>query len=450
MTPSWKLAAATLAMPSMVLVACSSGERSQGVDDAAAEAAEEAGDASTPVAAADAAIDSAREGGQDAPDAHDFGTDAGPIGELLLTVPFQPGVTHINGKYRFTDDNVLLEGAKRAQSLGAKALFTYLTPQFRAQYPDVSSTKLWPATDPSSLKALIATEPYKQLLDLPFRTHVFTTFGFANGENVFRPSRKADLAITEEQELYDLTKYLLTTYRGKDKIFVLKHWEGDWFALRGFDATQDITTANAEDMIAWLSARQKGVTRARTELGPQPGVAVYLAVEVNRVFDAEAGKHRMLNDVVPKVSADLVTYSSYDATVDGADDTKDHTKARLAHALSTIDSFAPDPLKLGKRRIFISEFGLVEQEAGFTPSVTWRTEAILEASKEFGLAYAFHWELFDNECKDASGADTATIAFSLTDPKRPKNANCRGFWLIRPDGTDAIALPTLKSYWSKL
>ena len=75
----------------------------------------------------------------------------------------------------------------------------------------------------------------------------------------------------------------------------------------------------AGDLIAWLSTRQRGVTRARNE-AHDSSVLVLNGAEVNRVLDyAQNGLRRVINAVVPRVNADMLTYSSYDAMVYGSD-----------------------------------------------------------------------------------------------------------------------------------
>ena len=80
-------------------------------------------------------------------------------------------ISHIDGKYRFTQNNYLLEGAQKISDLGSSSIFIYLTPSFRSDYPDESST-LWPASDPAGVDGLAQTRPYDQVFHLPFKTIV--------------------------------------------------------------------------------------------------------------------------------------------------------------------------------------------------------------------------------------------------------------------------------------
>lgn len=386
--------------------------------------------------------------------------------EALLDVSFQPGVTHVGGNYRFSDRNYLLEGATRAERLGTKAIFVYLTSNFRAEYPD-PGTGLWPQQDPNSMVNLIQTRPYQMLLSMPFKTFVLTGLSFVNG-TAFE-SLAPGWEQREEDECYELAKYLLKTYSGQGKTFILKNHETDWHSpdrTNPDGSYADLNKKEADVVRKWFSARQRGVNRARawaatqTERPPIQGVAVYHAAEVNLVVEAGEGRRRVLNLVIgrmrrPDPEPDMVSYSAHDSAITF---TPGETFDKVSQALRTIDQYAPDPLGLGAKRIFISEFGLYEnEEASGTPGTVERTNAILQASERFGIPYAFHWEIFDNECRDpfdpsgerwVGDLGPEGVAIGLGEARRPSNRHCRGLWLIRPDGSAGEALRPLLNRWS--
>ena len=127
--------------------------------------------------------------------------------------------------------------------------------------------------------------------------------------------------------------------RGSGKTFVLKNWETDGFAAFLGSTTGDIPQNVAGDLIAWLSARQRGVTRARNE-AHDSSVLVLNGAQVNRVLDyAQNGLRRVINAVVPRVNADMLTCSSYDAMVYGSD--AQSVQQSLTQALQTIEELAP-------------------------------------------------------------------------------------------------------------
>ena len=76
----------------------------------------------------------------------------------------------------------------------------------------------------------------------------------------------------------------------------------------------------------------------------------------------------------------------------------------------------------------------------------WRTKTILQTSQAAGIFGAFMWQVFDNECTQSDGADFPTDT-SPGDALRPTNSQCRGVWLVRPDGTTSPVLPLISPYW---
>jgi hypothetical protein len=354
---------------------------------------------------------------------------------------FAAGIAHASGNYGFTQENFLQEGAERIRQLGSDAIFIYLTPNFRTTYPDKSSAS-WPAQDPSYLSDLIQAEPYKKVLSMGFKTVVLTAYTFANDDHVAGFAETGN-AQAEEDEFYNLATYLLRTYANTGMTFILKNWEGDWIGLQGYDTTQNISWSMANDMVYWLRARQRGVTRARQDAGNPSGVNVLNAVEVNRVLDyAQQGLNRVVNAVVPFVGADMVTYSSYDSTLAGTDPNSMH--AAMTQAIETIYRLAPDPLHLGSKRALISEYGLYENQR--ESEAMWRTQTVLQTAKSAGLAGAFMWNVFDNECQESNGL-AAPIDTSIGDPSRPTDSECRGLWAVRPDGSTSSVVGVLQGYF---
>ena len=354
---------------------------------------------------------------------------------------FAAGIAHASGDYGFTQENYLQEGAERIRQLGSDSIFIYLTPNFRTTYPDKGSAS-WPAQNPSYISDLIQAEPYKKVLSMGFKTVVLTTYTFANDDHVagFAESGNAQ---AEEDEFYNLATYLLRTYANSGMTFILKNWEGDWIGLQGTDTSQNISWSMANDMVSWLRARQRGVTRARQDAGNPSGVNVLNAVEVNRVLDhAQKGLNRVVNAVVPFVAADMVTYSSYDSTLAGTD--PNSMEAAMAQALNTIYQFAPDPLNLGSKRVLISEYGLYENQR--ESEAIWRTKTVLKTAQSTGLAGAFMWNVFDNECYESNG-QSAPVDVSPGDPGRPTDSDCRGLWAVRPDGSISSVVGVLQGYF---
>jgi hypothetical protein len=371
------------------------------------------------------------------------GCGGGKIGSGTTSTKFTAGIAHVSGNYGFTQNNYLVEGAQKISGLGSDSIFVYLTPWFRSQYPDPGPAN-WPAKDPANVAELAQTSPYNTVLNLPFKTIVLTVYTFANKDYLPGFAQSEQMQAAEQKEMYELTKYLYSRFSGTGKTFILKNWEGDWLGLGGQTSSTsvNIPEATVQDMIAWLKARQAGVTQARNEANDS-SMRVLNGVEVNRVLDySQQGLTRVINAVVPQVNADMVTYSSYDSTAVGNDAAS--VEQAMNQALQTIEKLAPDPMGMGNRRILISEYGLFENQ--LSGGTSWRVQAILSTAKSAGIYGAFLWDVFDNSCTQPSG-QPAAVDTPQGNPSRPADSNCRGLWAVRPDGSTSPAISVLKQYW---
>ena len=81
------------------------------------------------------------------------------------------GVCHVDGKYYFTQNDYLDEGADQVLATGSKVLKTYLMPRFR--YP-------WNSTWPKDIKDLrdVAQSRtyYQSVFEKPFTTYILTAY----------------------------------------------------------------------------------------------------------------------------------------------------------------------------------------------------------------------------------------------------------------------------------
>ncbi|MFI5104688.1 MAG: collagen binding domain-containing protein, partial [Terriglobales bacterium] len=239
---------------------------------------------------------------------------------------------------------------------------------------------------------------------------------------------------------------------------ILKNWEGDYAALPPGTLSQGETVIAATDiapqrldaMTLWMKARQRGVSRARTDSGSPAGVGVFHAVEMSRVLDyTRLARARLVNQVIPVVQSDMVSYSSYDSSIIMNVPDAAATRAAMNEALNAIKSLAPDPLNLGDKRIFISEYGLFENEHTLAET-TWRTQTILETSQAASILGAFMWQVFDNECyKDYPLHKTQPFPVDCSpgDPVRPLNTQCRGLWVVKPDENAGAVLPLVAPWF---
>jgi hypothetical protein len=178
-------------------------------------------------------------------------------------------------------------------------------------------------------------------------------------------------------------------------------------------------------MIKWLNARQAGVNKAREEVGTK-GVFVYHAAEINLVVASmEKGQPNIVNKVLPFTKLDLVSYSAYDSTVGYHDKPEVFRKA-----LDYIAENLPDSPAFGNRNVYLGEYGLPENDfpaVNVQKVISHTTQTALE----WGCPYVVYWQLY---CNEPTGK-------SVQKDKLPyrNNKDCRGFWLIRPDGTSSWA-----------
>jgi hypothetical protein len=215
----------------------------------------------------------------------------------------------------------------------------------------------------------------------------------------------------EKTSYYEFAKYLLTTYRGTGKTFVLQNWEGDWVLTPPYTDKQ-LDPKEAEAMVVWLNARQDGVERARREVGTN-GVMVVHAAEANLVDKAMQGKPCVANNVFPYTHCDLYSYSAYDIILQGPE--------RLRAALDHLAAKAPDSALYGAKNVYLGEFGWPEHLV--TPERRLQiVKETVETALDWGTPYVLFWELYcDGPRRKYEG--------------RPTNDDMAGNWLIRPDGT---------------
>jgi len=126
------------------------------------------------------------------------------------------------------------------------------------------------------------------------------------------------------------------------------------------DPNVNPTEEALNNMVLWLNARQAGVSKARQEIGCN-GVNVYHAAEVNRVVTSmNESKPNMVNKVLPFTHLDLVSYSAWDAAVEGWKDPKVFHKALeyIAENMPDSETFGDKNVYLGSsagRKIFMAK-----------------------------------------------------------------------------------------------
>lgn len=317
------------------------------------------------------------------------------------------GSTHAAGKYNFTGEDFLNEGADRLLALGTRVIKVWFDPNATPLYPFNSE---WGAP-PASLADLARHPYYRELFAKPFST-IILVVARRVPINEFVDGMTREEIEVERQQTYDLAGYLLATYAGTGKTFVLQNWEGDHLLRRGLTEDQEPDRLRLLGMAAWLNARQAGVTQARRDV-PARGVTVAHAVEVNLLRNAMAGKVTATNDVIPRTRADLYSYSSWDVEFDPAE---------LVRALDYLASKAPDSALYGSRNVYLGEYGAAKDHVDNEEDRAAVIRELTDAALGWGARWVVYWQLYCNE-----------PAYEYQ-TERPDNQDLRGFWLIRPDG----------------
>jgi hypothetical protein len=365
-----------------------------------------------------------------------------PLREVL-------GSTHVAGLYNFTDDDHLNEGAARLEDFGTRVVRIW-------DSNDQGQTSFrynmdWPESF-DSVTDVFRDDHVREFFDRSFATYVLTTYARSTPgvqDHYWREGVTDEQYEATVEEYAEATRHLLETYDGTGKTFVFQNWEGDWAILDTVDQEPpEPTDQNVEGMVRWLSARQEGVERGRADV--ESDASVLHAVSVNRVRAAMEGERRVANAVVPEVDPDLdmVAYSSWDVTVDLAEehagiefgtDRRDEdgdfdvaafddeaARETVAETLSFIHEHAPerkeyvdDVLAPDQPNVYVGEYGwnlAQDPELG-----EWLVRVMTEASVDWGAPWVLFWQLYSNEpAGEYEG--------------RPTNEDVEGFYLVKPDG----------------
>jgi len=337
----------------------------------------------------------------------------------LDAFPYVVGTQTIGPAYQFTSAPKLIETADAIRAMGSNTLKFALRPEYFGTAGNI------PQRNPAihTLTELVRDEPsHRHVLDMPFANYLMWAYCFTAkpwGDGFEKPDGDR-----EYQEMYDLTRYLLTTYNGSGKTFYLGNWEGDWALLGHYDASRDPDPSRIRRMIDWLTTRQRAVDDAKRDT-PHEKVNVYHYVEVNLVLKGmgPAGRSCVTNDVLPRVNVDYVSYSAYDSL--GGDIDKE-----LPSALAYIESKLPAKAPMSGKRVFIGEYGF--PAAAFGPELQDRkSRQVMVAAMKWGCPFILYWAMYNNEVNPGG-----------------KQA---GFWLIDNRGVKQPIYQTHRRYldWAR-
>lgn len=366
------------------------------------------------------------------------------------------GATHWNPCYFINPQlPVLIDGAQSLASMGSRVIkVAVFNP--RGNYPFNSPD--WPEDSAfTDLRSMLQHKYYRMLWDMSdFDTFVLIAYstvgGPAGGDISYYAHGITDAQVEEEtKQLREAASWLIATY--PQKTFVIENWEGDWASRAGgYDANKPATNLSLMSMRRWLAARQAGVTQARAArdeavaLGGDERTTqgnVFFSAEVNLVQKTRTtvgstqyprGFPNMVNEVIPYVQLDMVSYSSYDSQESPSD-----FPACLDFIAAHHNRTAASPP--GHAAYFIAEYGMAENIAS-NQTVVATVENVVSTALSWGASFVLFWETFDNECTGGVGCSAGRChdaAHPVSDPKR-----LHGFWLTRPDGSHSWPYTFLK------
>nr|WP_294897534.1 hypothetical protein [uncultured Pedobacter sp.] len=351
------------------------------------------------------------------------------------------GVTTAGGQYALTDKPILIETAEAIYGMGTKCIKLWFEHAGK-KYPYHSN---WPANIENFTSLQLAqTDYFKQVFEMPFKVYSLEyNDATVNWKDGFSEAERTKVY----NNMYDVTKYLLNTYKNTGKTFIIQNWEGD-----GFIGIKDLSPAQIpiaeKAMIDFINTRQAAVTQARKDAGTS-GVIVVHALEFNFVPPTNTQNHYVIDDIVPYTKCDLYSYSSYSSRAIA-------DLGGIVPRLARIKSKLPKSDIYGTHNLMIGEFGY--EERGPFPYDKPITEAsgntqrysISEQLKyllDYGVCYIFYWQIYCNGEVDDSG-----INFLSTEPHDGimlTAKNLKGYWLIRPDGSKPPVYDYLKDLLQK-
>lgn len=337
----------------------------------------------------------------------------------------------------------LLYGAEKILESGGKVIKVACGDP-KAQYP----LDDWSGESFSACVDVLKNARYAELFRMGFKTF-FISITEQNRAK-YADGMSEEERVSVEREFYEATKYLLETYRGSGKTFILQNWETDNYVRYSFDGADEVIVLRR--YAEYFNVRQDGINRAREEFGmdAEKDVFVFGALEVNKLDDSYA-YCKAVDYVVPYTYADLYAYSSYEYKDKEKFRTAEEISVALRAAMEYYRSKLPDkkrypqPVYFGDNRLAITEFGYPDRADGY--SGEWQkivAEGHLLALDACRLQYAVYWQLCCNELVGDNASDIKKLSPTALRAYNFSAGDLNGFYLLRPDGAETYTLSYLK------
>jgi hypothetical protein len=310
----------------------------------------------------------------------------------LADYNFVVGTQMIGSKYKFTKDTYLVEQAKQIRGMGSNILKISLGKGYPKVYPDIK-----PKSGVETTLDVIKTQKdFRKIMDMDFK-YIFMWVHTLTDVKWGKPMSIEDKMIIY-REMYELSEYLLETYSGSGKTFLIGNWEGDWLLHGTGNRDKDPGDEKIQAMTEWFKIRQAAIDDAKRKVNHK-GVELYHYVEVNLVKKGMAGQRCISESILAEANPDLVSYSSYEAIKNHAD--YESLKSTLAGIMDYMESkLSPKEGIPFERRVFIGEYGYQVSKFNSEAQQNQQTKEVMLASLELNLPFTLHWELYNNEYTD--------------------------------------------------
>jgi hypothetical protein len=308
------------------------------------------------------------------------------------------------------------EGTQAVSDLGGKIIRIALSPAYPSDYRGASGSCL----TGFSLTQLAQLPDIQRAFDNPqITTWMLTAYdGTSLGDCVhhryltpgfYTPAARRQLV----DEYRDFTLYLYERYHDTGKQFLISNWESDNDVYCGsawlYTLNQDFREAcdfnypnwyggnqgprdSLEGLKLWFQARYEGIQKGRERARKLKlrGIKVWFAPEILSVhLLANAGFPSVLYDILPQVTMDAVSYSSYES-ISQTDPTA------LPRDLDTIRDTT------GAQSLILGEFGFPRSDGQETQTVA-RIDRVISEALAWGVEFLFDWNLYDQNDTDSFG-----------------------------------------------
>ena len=343
------------------------------------------------------------------------------------------GVAHTAGNYYLTDKPFLIEGAEQIRELGSKVIKVFLQHP-KTAYPYNST---WSEDkDIPNIVDVLKTNYFKELFKMDFKTFILQSHLDTADDCYWYDGLTDEEWWKIEKNYYDAAIYLLRTYAGTGRTFILEHWETDLYyqkakvEIKKKSLTFNPATAQ-QGLIDYFNARAEGVKRAKLEAASESlsNIEVQTAIEiifVNSKPSDYAGtsfaQHLDLTDNfriidrMDEIRADLIAYSM-------SLECMQNMPLMVQNIQTLIEKSGGRPWYFGEFAATETRFNPADGTA--TASDTAQTRSVrhkksslgqIDAALKMGAKYVILWEIYHNE--NEAGV-----------------TNMDGYGLIREDGT---------------